>query len=64
MIELESVGGYALTYFTLSLIVAGIAQGKNHSGLSWWLISVLLTPPIALFLLVVFGNKVPFQGDD
>ncbi len=37
---------------TLSLINAGIAQGKNRSGLNWWLISLLLGP-IATFILVL-----------
>ena len=38
---------------TLSLINAGLAQAKGHSGLMWWLISLLLGP-IATFLIVVF----------
>lgn len=37
---------------TLSLINAGIAQGKNRSGLNWWLLSLLLGP-IATFILVL-----------
>jgi hypothetical protein len=37
---------------TLSLINAGLAQGKGRSGLAWWLISLLLGP-IATFLIVV-----------
>ena len=58
MVELETIGGYAITWFTLSLIVAGIAQGKNRSGLNWWLLSIVLTPPGALFFLVVFFDKI------
>jgi hypothetical protein len=37
---------------TLSLINAGLAQGKSRSGLLWWLLSILLGP-IATFLIVV-----------
>jgi hypothetical protein len=37
---------------TLSLVNAGLAQGKHRSGLNWWLLSLLLGP-IATFLIVV-----------
>ncbi|MEM9353324.1 MAG: hypothetical protein AAGA92_09950 [Planctomycetota bacterium] len=43
---------------TLMLINAGIAQGKNRSGLSWGALSLLLGP-VATFLLVVFFDKLP-----
>ena len=36
---------------TLSLVNAGLAQGKGRSGLVWWAISLLLGP-IATFLIV------------
>lgn len=38
---------------TLALVNAGLAQGKNRSGLSWFLVSLLLGP-IATFVLVAF----------
>jgi hypothetical protein len=38
---------------TLALINAGIAQGKNRSGLNWFLLSVFFGP-IATFALVIF----------
>ena len=41
---------------TLSLINAGLAQAKNHSGLAWWLISLLLGP-VATFFIVAFLDK-------
>ena len=44
---------YFVGWGTLALINAGIAQGKNRSGLVWFLISLLLGP-IATFLLVTF----------
>ena len=37
---------------TLALVNAGLAQGKNRSGLAWFLVSLLLGP-IATFLIVV-----------
>jgi len=43
---------YAVGWFTLSLINAGLAQGKGRSGLIWWLASLLLGP-VATFLIVV-----------
>jgi len=43
---------YAVGWFTLALINAGLAQCKGRSGLLWWLLSLLLGP-IATLLLVV-----------
>jgi fumarate reductase subunit C len=43
---------YAVGWFTLSLINAGLAQTKGRSGLNWWIVSVFLGP-IATFLIVV-----------
>ena len=37
---------------TLMLINAGLAQGKNRSGLAWFLLS-LLFGPLATLLIVV-----------
>ena len=45
--------GYAVGWFTLAMINAGLAQGKRRSGLNWFLIS-LLAGPIATFVLVAF----------
>jgi len=43
---------YAVGWFTLALINAGLAQGKRRSGFAWWVVSLLLGP-IATFLIVV-----------
>ncbi len=43
---------------TLMFINAGIAQGKNRSGLAWGAVSFVLGP-LATFLLVVFFDKLP-----
>ncbi len=41
---------------TLALINAGLAQGKNRSGLNWFLLS-LLFGPLATFALVALFEK-------
>jgi len=46
---------YAVGWFTLALINAGLAQSKNRSGLSWWLASLFIGP-IATFLIVVLDR--------
>jgi len=45
---------------TLSLINAGLAQGKGRSGLIWCLLSLLLGP-IATLLIVVFDRVRPYD---
>lgn len=47
----------AIGWGTLTLINAGLAQGKGRSGLAWWLLSLLLGP-IATFLIVVLPIPV------
>jgi hypothetical protein len=49
---------YYLGWGTLAMINAGLAQAKNHSGLLWFLLSLVLGP-IATFLLVAFCSKLP-----
>jgi hypothetical protein len=44
--------GYGIGWGTLALINAGLAQGKNRSGLLWFLLSLLLGP-IATFIIVL-----------
>ncbi|WP_225737685.1 antitermination protein NusB [Dyella acidiphila] len=38
---------------TLALINAGLAQGKNRSGLVWFLLSVLFGPLATLVLVLM-----------
>ena len=48
--------GYVSTsagWFTLSLVNAGLAQGKGRSGWNWFLLSALLGP-IATLLIVTW----------
>ena len=40
----------------LALLNAGVAQGKNRSGLNWFLLSLLLGP-LATLLLVLADKK-------
>ena len=49
---------YAVGWFTLALINAGLAQGKGRSGLAWWAVSLLLGP-VATFLVVVLDPAKP-----
>ncbi len=52
-IETEWYAGWG----TLALVNAGLAQGKNRSGLGWFLASLLLGP-LATFCLVAFCDKL------
>jgi hypothetical protein len=56
-----SNGSYFVGWGTLSLVNAGLAQGKGRSGLTWWLISLLLGP-VATFL-IVFLDPVAKKTD-
>lgn len=49
---------YVVGWGTLALINAGIAQGKNRSGLGWFLLSLLLGP-VATFILVILAKLPP-----
>ena len=53
----EQNKGFFAGWGTLALINAGLAQGKNRSGLAWFLVSMFLGP-IATFLLVVFFDRL------
>ncbi|WP_281657711.1 hypothetical protein [Halobacillus sp. Cin3] len=44
---------YAVGWGTLALINAGLAQGRNRTGLYWFLLSLLLGPLAILILLFV-----------
>jgi hypothetical protein len=51
--------GFAVGWFTLALINAGLAQNKGHRGLLWWAVSLFLGP-IATFLIVAVLERKPF----
>jgi hypothetical protein len=44
---------------TLSLINAGLAQGKGRSGLMWCLLSLLLGPLATLLIVVLDRVRSP-----
>jgi hypothetical protein len=52
---------YAVGWGTLAFINAGLAQGKNRSGLNWFLLSLLLGP-IATFILVALCERLPAKS--
>ncbi len=54
---MENAEQYVAGWGSLALVNAGLAQGKNRSGLSWFLISLLLGP-LATFLLVALFPKL------
>ena len=56
---MDDARGYFVGWGTLALINAGIAQGKNRSGLNWFLISLLLGPLATLILVV--QDKLPSE---
>ena len=43
----------AIGWGTLTLINAGLAQGKGRSGLAWWLLSLFLGPVATLLIVVL-----------
>ena len=47
---------YGIGWGSLALINAGLAQGKNHSGLVWFVASIFLGP-IATLLIVAMLEK-------
>jgi hypothetical protein len=49
---------YAVGWFTLALINAGLAQGKNRRGLAWWFLSLFLGP-LATLLIVLLDRAEP-----
>jgi hypothetical protein len=57
---MNNAGEYAVGWFTLSLINAGLAQTKDRSGLGWWFAS-LLFGPVCTFLIVVLDRAKPKQ---
>jgi len=45
--------GYAVGWGTLALINAGLAQGKQRSGLVWFVVSLLLGPLATLLIVAL-----------
>jgi hypothetical protein len=49
---------FSAAWFTLSLINAGLAQGKGRRGLQWWLGSLFIGP-FATLLIVAWPAVQP-----
>ncbi len=47
---------YVVGWGTLALINAGLAQGKNRTGLNWFLLSLALGP-LATFILLLVAKR-------
>lgn len=48
---------YFVGWGTLSLINAGLAQSKNHSGLVWWVVSLIIGPIATLIIVAVLDRR-------
>ena len=59
----EQTTAFVVGWGTLSLVIAGIAQGKNRSGLAWWFWASLFGP-VALFFLVLAEKKKYSDSED
>lgn len=55
---MEQIDSYVVGWGTLTLINAGLAQGKGRSGFRWWVASIFLGP-IATLLIVVLDRAGP-----
>lgn len=55
----------ALWVWLAILIPAGMAERRNRSVLGWVILSLTISPPIAIIALLVLGmaNPVPEQDD-
>jgi hypothetical protein len=51
--HLDSAAPWFAGWGTLALVNAGLAQGKNRSGLLWFLLSLVLGPLATLALVVL-----------
>lgn len=47
---------FTVGWVTLAMIIAGIAQGKNRSGLGWFILG-LIGGPIALVILLLLWKN-------
>ena len=55
---MNDVPEFFVGWGTLTLLNAGIAQGKNRSGLNWFLLSLLFGPLATLFLVILDKRAV------
>jgi hypothetical protein len=60
--NVQTSSQYAVGWFTLSLINAGLAQAKGRSGFGWWLASLLLGPICTLLIVLLDPVKPRIAG--
>jgi hypothetical protein len=50
---IEHQTGYAVGWFTLSLINAGLAESKGRSKVGWWFASIFVGPIATLLIVLI-----------
>ncbi|MFY9926227.1 MAG: hypothetical protein WAK51_17250 [Opitutaceae bacterium] len=50
---IEHHTGYAVGWFTLSFINAGLAEGKGRSKAGWWFASLFIGPIATLIIVLL-----------
>lgn len=55
-------GSYAVEWFTLAVITAGIAQGKQRSGRTWFVLALIGGPLATLVLVVLHRSRESTRG--
>ncbi|MDG3002489.1 hypothetical protein [Paludisphaera mucosa] len=53
---------YYIGWGTLSLINAGLAQSKGHSGMAWWIMSLMLGPVATLIIVALLQPPSVLPG--
>lgn len=53
-VDLGAHPGYYAGWGTLALLNAGIAQGKNRSGLNWFVPSLIMGTVATFFLAAIY----------
>ncbi|MET0959188.1 MAG: hypothetical protein ABWX58_02495 [Psychrobacillus psychrotolerans] len=52
---------YFVGWGTLAFINAGIAQGKNRSGLNWLILSLIIGPIATVSLVIIEKKRDPSE---
>jgi len=54
---------FALIWIVGAVIVAAAASGRGHSGLGWFLLSLLISPLLALIAVLVIPNRAAAEAE-
>ena len=60
---IDSISFLIVAFPILGLVVGALATAKNRSFLGWFLLSFVLTPPIALLALMFVPIHLPLYDD-